>query len=187
MGESSSLCFTDPTVPWCKYFLLISFCQRPSPLSSFHHNLHRRLMFIFWRFLIPSPPCFLLLFIISHLMRWYFLFCQPPCQKKDLLCLSNLSVVDLGRRYIDIWYTNELERLELMRVVLSAMDKDFPFQAASFFSFFSSRRIQSLTCILPGLTGTPRYLMEKVPIWQLNNSAYCIPMLSSPWSIITSL
>ena len=37
---------------------------------------------------------------------------------------------------MDIWYMNELERLESMRVALPAMDRDLPFQTASFFSFF---------------------------------------------------
>jgi len=44
--------------------------------------------------------------------------------------------VVFGRRYIDMWYMKELERLELIRVVLPAIDKDFPFQMAKFFSFF---------------------------------------------------
>ena len=69
-GESSSLCFTVPTTPWWKYFSLINFCQRPSPFSSFHHHLQRRLIFIFWMFLMPRPPCFLLLLMISHLRNY---------------------------------------------------------------------------------------------------------------------
>ena len=174
--------FHSPYDPLMEVFFFDQFLPKTITLLQFlppftkETNIH----FLNVLFLMPKPPCFLLLLMISHLRRWYFFFCPPPCQKKDLLCLSNLSVLDLGRRYMDIWYTKELDRLESIRVALPAMDKDLPFQVANFFSFFSSRCIQSLTCNLPGLTGTPKYLIGKVPICQLNNSAYCILMLSSP-------
>jgi len=37
----------------------------------------------------------------------------------------------------------ELDKLELMRVVLPAMDKELPFQVAGFFLFFSIKGFQS--------------------------------------------
>jgi len=59
-----------------------------------------------------------------------------PCQKKVILYLSRISVVVLGRRYMDIWYIKVLERLELISVSLPAMDKELPFHVDNFFRFF---------------------------------------------------
>jgi len=44
--------------------------------------------------------------------------------------------VVLGRRYIEMWYIKELDKLELINIILPAMDKGLPFQAASFPHFF---------------------------------------------------
>jgi hypothetical protein len=88
-----------------------------------------------------------------------FSWCYHPARKKIPLCLSRTSATVFGKRYIDIWYTIVLERLELINVVLPAEDIVPPFQTASFFSFFSITRSQSFTCILLGLTGTPKYFI----------------------------
>jgi hypothetical protein len=161
-GESSIMCFTDLILSWCKYFSSIMSCQTPYSFSSLHHHLHRRLIFIFLISFIPRPPFFLLLHIYHLPVDESVLFlCTPTLLEKILLCLSNVFVVVLGRRYIDIWYVKEPERLEFIRVVLPTVDMVPPFHTANFLSPFSSRGFQSLTRNLQGLTGTPRYLIGK--------------------------
>ena len=137
MGESSALCLmvVIKLLP-CIYLALTIDCHNPSSVSSFHHHLDSRLMFIFLISLMPKPPLCLLLQITFHWIRWYFFLDPLPCQKKVLLCLSRISVVVLGRKYMDIWYIKVLERLELISVSLPAMDKELPFHVDSFFRFF---------------------------------------------------
>jgi hypothetical protein len=55
-------------------------------------------------------------------MRWYFFFWPPPCQKK-VLCLSKFSMTVFGKKYIDMWYIKVLVRLELIIVVLPAIER----------------------------------------------------------------
>ena len=98
IGESSILPLTVDTKSLERYFFWIICCQSPSSFLSFHHHLHSKLMFIFWISLMPSPLLFLLLQIVVHLARWYFLLRLPPCQKKDLLCPSNFLVIVLGSK-----------------------------------------------------------------------------------------
>jgi len=57
-----------------------------------------------------------------------------------------------------------IDKQELIKVTLPAMDKELTFQEASFFSFFSTKGSPSLICNLPGLIGTPKYFKEKLPI-----------------------
>ena len=78
-------------------------CHSPSSFSSFHHHLQRRLTFIFLIFLIPKPPFFLLLHMVSHLTKCYFFFKALPLQRKVLLCLSRVSAIVFGSKYIDMW------------------------------------------------------------------------------------
>ena len=95
--ESSSLCFTVLMCFPFRYFFSIISCHTPSSLSNFHHHLQRKPIFILEIFLTPIPPFGLLLQMVSHLTRWYFLL-VPPCQKNFLLCLSRLSTIVLGKR-----------------------------------------------------------------------------------------
>jgi hypothetical protein len=53
----------------------------------------------------------------------------------------------------------ELIRLELIRVVLPAIDREFPCQ--SFLALFSSILAQSTTCSLFTAMGTPKYFRGK--------------------------
>ena len=108
-------------------------------------------------------------------------------QKNFHLCLSRDSTIIFGRRYNDIWYIKELDRLAFINVALPAIERELPFQVDSFFSFFSTNGNQSLTWILLGLTGTPKYLMGKVPICQLNILVYWMHLVSSPLIRMTSL
>jgi hypothetical protein len=57
-----------------------------------------------------------------------------------------------------MWYIIELTKLELIKVVLPAMDKEFPCQTSNFLADFSSIFAQSTTCSLLGAIGTPKYL-----------------------------
>ena len=136
MGESSALCLMVAIrlLP-CIYLALTIVCHNPFSVSSFHHHLVSRLIFIFLISLMPKPPLFLFLQITFHWIRWYFLFYPFPCQKKVLLCLSRVSVVVLGRRYMDIWYINVLDKLELIRVNLPAMDKSLLSMLRAFLDF----------------------------------------------------
>jgi hypothetical protein len=45
----------------------------------------------------------LLLQILTHLTKWYFLLVPHPCQKNVLLILSILSEIVFGARYTVIW------------------------------------------------------------------------------------
>jgi len=59
-----------------------------------------------------------------------------------------------------MWYIKELDKLELINIILPAMDKELPFQAASFPHFFSSKGSQTLAFSLLGMTVTPSTLWE---------------------------
>lgn len=168
MAESFILCPTSWIFLFPKYLCLMIVCHKPYSFSNFHHQLQSKLMFIFLKFLMPSPPFFLHVQIVSYLTRWYFFLTLPPY---FLLALSIASIVDFGRRYTDIWYIGVLFRLELIKIVLPAMDIIPPFYTSSFLFPFSTKGSQSLTLSLLGLTGTPKYLKGKMPTWQLKISA----------------
>jgi hypothetical protein len=55
-------------------------------------------------------------------------------------------------------------RLELIKVVLLAIDNEFPCQISNFFADFSSILAQSTTCNLLAAIETPRYFKGKRPI-----------------------
>ena len=84
-GEMFGLSLTVLTVSSCKYFIFTILFHRPLSVSSFRHHLHRRLIFISRMFLIPNPPNFLLLLMISHLTRWYFFSTTLPEKGSPLL------------------------------------------------------------------------------------------------------
>ena len=105
MGESFCLCFTVQTESLLRYWNFTISCHKPYCFSSFHHHLHKSLRFIFLMSFKPSPPFFLLLHILVHLTRWYFLFVWPPWQKKVLLVLSSALATVLGKK-IQRYMTN---------------------------------------------------------------------------------
>jgi hypothetical protein len=131
-------------------------CHRPSSLSKAHHHLYSRLMFIFLKFLIPNPPFFFDLHILLHVIKWYFFFKLPPCQKNFLIPLSILFITILGSRNMGMRYIVELMRLELIKVVLPAIGNEFPCQVSNLFVEFSSILAQSTTYNLLAAIGTPR-------------------------------
>jgi hypothetical protein len=140
-------------------------CRHPFSLSRAHHHLHSKLMFIFLKSLIPKPPFFLDLHIFFHWTRWYFFLILPPYQKKILLPLYILLITVFSSKNIDIWYIVEFMRLELIKVVLPAIESEFPCQISSFLYDFSSILAQSTTCSLLSEIGTPKYFRGNSPIW----------------------
>ena len=152
------------------YFFLTISCQCPSFCSNFHHHLHNRLIFIFWRSFTPSPPFFFNWQTFFHLTRWYFFLVPPPCQKNLFLITFIFFRIVLGRRYIDMLYIGMLLRHAFSRVSLPPRDRTPPFQPSSLLLIFSTKGSQLDTCILFP-TGTPRYLIGQHHVAQLNSSA----------------
>jgi hypothetical protein len=58
-------------------------------------------------------------------------------------------------------YIVELTKLELIKVGLLVVDKEFPCQTFNFLAYFSSIFTQSTACSLLGAIGTPKYLKGK--------------------------
>lgn len=91
-----------------------------------------------FRFLMPSPPCFLLLIIPFHLTRWKALFSLFPCHKKDLQILSSLWTTPEGIGKSDS--IGSVSKTAFTSVRLPPKDKYWDFHVVKFFlTLFQSR------------------------------------------------
>ena len=165
-GELDCFLFTIETQDLLRYFFLTISCHIPSPFSSFHHHLQSRLMFIFLRSFIPSPPFSLVLQILLHLTRWYFLLSEPPCQKNLFLITSIFFRTVFGNNYIDMLYIGMLLRQTFRSLSLPPRDSESPFHPSRRLFIFSTRAPQSTTRNLDPETGTPRYFIGQSPTAQ---------------------
>lgn len=75
----------------------------------------------------------------------------------------------------------ELVKQASIRVILPAMERQLPFHTSNLLSNFSSKVIQSATCSLLGLTGTPKDFIGKIPTWQLTRSENFLAISLSPF------
>jgi hypothetical protein len=79
-----------------------------------------------------------------------FFLLLPPCHRKALLLTLIFLMIVLGRRYMDIWKMGELERQELIRVTVPALERELStlpsFQSLVEF-FFQNNPISNLKSV----------------------------------------
>jgi len=114
---------------------------------------------MYLNFLIPNPPSFLGLLILSQLIRWsLFLPWSWPHQKARII-ESILLQTCFGTLEHEKEYNGRDWRTVAIKVVLPVWDKSFIFQPWSFAFCLSIRNWKSATLLPLNLNWTPRYLL----------------------------
>lgn len=106
-------------------------------LATFQPSLEIKAELCSLAFLMPRPPCFLLLQTFSQLTRWTFLASSVLPQRKFLFNLSILSQILRGSSIVCIKWLGMAEVTALMRVVRPARDKFLAFHPDSLLDILS--------------------------------------------------
>ena len=136
---NSSLSVLSP----CNFVLVYALW---AAVHSYHNHLSLKTQPNLCKSRTPRPPRFFGLLTVGQLTR----LCPPcavsfPFQRKERRILSIFFFTHFAIRKIVRWYVGMEERTKLIRVVLPAFVKSFPFQPGNWAPIFST---SSCTCTL---------------------------------------
>jgi hypothetical protein len=75
---------------------------------------------------------------LAYFLPLYEMVFLSPTKRTFFYSYPFWQWLSLGSKNINMWYMDELVRLALISIILSAIDKEFPCHISNFFSDFSS-------------------------------------------------